>query len=426
MVSHLLLYLLYLLPNTNSNSSNKYAVIFDAGSTGSRVHVFAFDQHTFDLIPVGQTDYELFLSIKPGLSSYENDPKAAAQSLEPLLRQAVAVVPKDLRAATPLRLGATAGLRLLPGNASEAILDAVKNLFENESGLNYRAEWVSVLEGTDEGTYQWVTVNYLLGRLGKNYSSTVGVVDLGGGSVQMAYAISDESAANAQDVDEAYVMDKLLMGTKYNLYAHSYLNYGLKAARAQSLELSGEIAGNPCVTNGYHGTYEYSGIVYKVTAPAAGTSMRRCRALTRKTLRVEAPCSHKNCSFNGVWNGGGGDGIDNLYVASYFYDTAAESGIIKANVPSASVRPIDYKNAAKRACQATVDNIKSIFPLIDEKDVPFLCMDLVYQFTLLVDGFGINPLQEIRVLKQVEYKKSGSLLEAAWPLGCAVELLSSQ
>ncbi|PIN24283.1 Nucleoside phosphatase [Handroanthus impetiginosus] len=407
---------------TGSGDDN-YAVIFDAGSTGTRVHVFSFDQN-LNLLPVGK-DYEFFLSTTPGLSSYEDDPVAAALSIKPLLEEAEAVVPKDLRPKTPLRLGATAGLRQLSSNASEAILDAVRNFLKKESSLRYKAEWVSILEGTDEGAYQWVTINYLLGTLGKSYSRTVGVVDLGGGSVQMAYAISEKSAANAPgapDGEDPYVIDKFVVGTKYHLYAHSYLNYGLKAARAQSLKLSGD-HGNPCVTNGYQGTYKYSGVVYNVSAPASGTSMRRCRALTRRTLRIDAPCYYKNCSFNGIWNGGGGDGQRNLYVASFFYDTAAETGVVPPNAPEATVRPIHYKNAAKVACTANVDNIKSTFPLIDKRDVPFLCMDLIYEYTLLVEGFGVDPLHEISVLKQVKYK--GSLLEAAWPLGCAVELLSS-
>ncbi|KAL0442288.1 UNVERIFIED_CONTAM: Apyrase [Sesamum latifolium] len=433
-VTCLVLFFFFLLPTKNTfnfplltssstaihhSDSDSYAVVFDAGSTGSRVHVFAF-QPNLDLTPIHQS-YEFFLSISPGLSSYEHDPDAAALSLKPLLQSAEAVVPAELRAQTPVRLGATAGLRLLPGNASEAILDAVRKLLKTESKLYYRPDWVSVLGGIDEGGGNQL----FIGSLGKSYWSTVGIVDLGGGSVQMAYAISEAAAAAAPptaDGEDPYVSDKVALGTKYHLYAHSYLNYGLKAARALSLKLSGN-KGNPCITNGYQGTYEYSDVVYKVSPPMYGTSRRRCRLLTRKVLGLDAPCSHRNCSFNGVWNGGGGDGRKNLYVASFFYDTAAETGIIEPNAPGANVRPIQYLKAAKRACTANVDNINSIFPLIDKRDVPFLCMDLVYEYMLLVDGFGVDPLQEITVLKEVNYK--GSLIGAAWPLGCAVELVSS-
>ena len=75
----------------NLKSANSYAVIFDAGSSGSCVHVFHFD-HNLDLIPIGK-ELELFEQIKPGLSSYAQNPQQAAESLLSLLDKTESVVP---------------------------------------------------------------------------------------------------------------------------------------------------------------------------------------------------------------------------------------------------------------------------------------------------------------------------------------------
>lgn len=52
------------------------------------------------------------------------------------------------------------------------------------------------------------------------------------------------------------------------------------------------------------------------------------------------------------------------------------------------VRPVDFLDAARQACETKLENAKATFPRVEEDNLPFLCMDLVYQYTLLVNGFG--------------------------------------
>jgi hypothetical protein len=72
----------------------------------------------------------------------------------------------------------------------------------------------------------------------------------------------------------------------------------------------------------------------------------------------------------------------------YCHITCSQAGFVNPNSPVAIVRPADFEDAAKQACQTKLENAKSTYPRVEEGNLPYLCMDLVYQYTLLVDGFG--------------------------------------
>jgi apyrase len=178
-----------------------------------------------------------------------------------------------------------------------------------------------------------------------------------------------------------------------------------------------------CILKGFHDSYNYGGSKYKASSTPTGADFDQCKKLAYNALKVkEQVCKHMKCTFGGIWNGGGGDGQKKLFVASFFFDRAAEADIINPSVAVAKVKPADFEEAAKKACEASYEDAGKIYPHVEKDNLPYLCMDLTYQYTLLVDGFALSRTQEITLVKKVEYKNS--YVEAAWPLGSAIELVS--
>ena len=60
---------------------------------------------------------------------------------------------------------------------------------------------------------------------------------------------------------------------------------------------------------------------------------------------------------------------------------------------------------------------------VDAKQAPYLCLDLTFQHSLLTSGFKIPDTTKVSLVKRVKYQSQE--IEAAWPLGAAINLLSS-
>ena len=90
-----------------------YGIVFDAGSSGTRIHVYTWrtggggPKDAFDLVS------DELLKIKPGLSAFKEKTSEAGASLAPLIAHAKKKVPPELVATTPVFLMATAGLRMV-------------------------------------------------------------------------------------------------------------------------------------------------------------------------------------------------------------------------------------------------------------------------------------------------------------------------
>lgn len=145
------------LASLTGTASKHYGIVFDAGSSGTRIHVYTWQtggggaKNDFDLVS------DDLLKIKPGLSAFKDTPAKAGASLAPLIEFAKAKVPADQAATTPIFLMATAGLRMVGESAKDAILASVCD-YLTTTGYLFRREWATLLGGRDEGLYGWVTV----------------------------------------------------------------------------------------------------------------------------------------------------------------------------------------------------------------------------------------------------------------------------
>ncbi|RVE55418.1 hypothetical protein OJAV_G00236520 [Oryzias javanicus] len=145
-----------------------YGVMFDAGSTGTRIHIYKFIQKDPVELPV--LDSEMYHAIKPGLSEYKYNPEEGGNTIRQLLKIAKKTIPEEDWKRTPVVLRATAGLRLLTEEQAEGILNEVREVFE-ESPFYVPSNSVSIMNGINE-------VNFLTGHLYSNTRRTVGILDL--------------------------------------------------------------------------------------------------------------------------------------------------------------------------------------------------------------------------------------------------------
>lgn len=134
-----------------SSKQHPWALLVDAGSTGTRLHLFEWRTRVFDTLPPPlsiplTSSMWTVKGVDNGISSIgldsEKIPSLVRKTLDPLMEFA-----KDqLRHSEkdwgkfPVFLKATAGMRCLPPTHRDAIIDAVRNYFSNKNSCPFLFE----------------------------------------------------------------------------------------------------------------------------------------------------------------------------------------------------------------------------------------------------------------------------------------------
>lgn len=382
--------LLYLRPK-QSSLAEVHGIMFDAGSTGSRIHVFTFVREKGGQLELSN---EFFHEVKPGLSSYADNPKQGSQSIERLLQKSEDIIPKQRWKYTPVALKATAGLRLLPSNSSKQLLEEVRRLFQ-ESPYHFSQESnVDIMDGPDEGLFAWITVNFLLGGLKSDDSKLFGTLDLGGGSTQITLCpVHQETLQEAPVGFRRYLT---IAKRKFPLYTHSYLGLGLMAARTAILE-SGT-AGNgvdvklsPCIHYNFRGSWKFG--IHK-SIEISGDSRYGYSGCLEDAKKVLAKFQvHKPVGIDSI----------QMYAFSYYYDRAVDLGLIDLE-KGGTITVGQFKEGAEQACSN------------ESKTSPYLCLDSTYIVALLMEGFGFTEERKLTLKKKIDG------VEVSWALGATLDL----
>ncbi|XP_040905592.1 ectonucleoside triphosphate diphosphohydrolase 6 [Toxotes jaculatrix] len=384
-------------PASAAGLSFRYGIMFDAGSTGTRVHIFKFQIENQEAPKLA---HETFRAIKPGLSAYAEDPGKCTSGIMELLEVAKSTVPPSVWDTTPVVLKATAGLRLLPGEKANHLLDRVRALFLQSPFLS-RDDSVSIMDGTDEGISAWITVNFLTGGLHSADAPTVGMLDLGGGSTQITFSPQDEKTIQTSPVDD--IRSFQMFNNTHTVYSHSYLGLGLMSARlavlggVDSPPLGGstELV-SPCLAPEYSGRWEHADIVYTVKGQKAGEQVyEACLTKVEKVLYRKVMKASEAADMD-------------FYAFSYYYDRAVDLGVIEEK-EGGTITVSDYIDAAKRVCGGL-----SVRPL----QSPFLCLDLVY-ISVLLQELGFPPHKQFKLARMINQVKT------SWALGATFHYMES-
>ncbi|XP_045078975.1 ectonucleoside triphosphate diphosphohydrolase 8-like isoform X1 [Coregonus clupeaformis] len=408
----------------------QYGMVFDAGSTHTSLYMYRWPGNKEN--NTGVVSQMLVCDVDGnGISSYAQDPPAAGLSLRKCLDSALAFVPANQQRATPVYLGATAGMRLLQlqnQTQSDQVLEQVTKVIQ---GYPFDFRGARILSGMEEGAYGWITTNYLQegfikqhgfegGWVHPNGRKTWGALDMGGSSTQIAFTPSQPVR------DPASTLGSKLYGYQYEVYTHSYLCYGkeqtMRQLQVHLLKMSGSTrpVNHPCYHLGDNLTltlgdlYDSPCVAKSVTFnPASvvtftGTSEPlQCLNQIKNIMNLSACSLAPDCGFNGVYQP---PVSGNFFAFSAYFYTFDFLGLAPQPTLSQATTTIDT------FCKRTWDSLKKQYSVKD-KYLRDYCASANYIMTVLLDGYKFN-----QTWGNIYFQRQVADTDIGWTLGYMLNL----
>ncbi|KAE8441278.1 hypothetical protein EG329_005544 [Mollisiaceae sp. DMI_Dod_QoI] len=403
----------------------RWGVILDAGSSGTRVHVYRWlnaararqDAKSDDLLslPKLQTKSHYTKKIKPGVSTFGDHPgDVGPEHLQELLDHALNIVPEIQVKDTPIFLMATAGVRLLEPVQQKALLSEICSYAQKhtEFSLPDCDLHIQVIPGETEGLYGWIAANYLLGGFdnpdqhnhGKGHH-TYGFLDMGGASAQIAFAPnSTEAEKHANDLKLLRMRTLNGDAAEYKVFTTTWLGFGVNQARERYVEAlmdasytkSAHELLDPCLPSGLKTTLQG-----KVTDGVASTDpvllgtglFDECLRKTYPLLDKDAPCEDQPCLLHGQHVPAIDFEVNHFVGVSEYWHTTHE--VFEMTHKEKAYDFTAYQRMVKDFCSEEWDDISTNVVAekwgkqVDAKTAQEVCFKASWLINVLHEGIGI-------------------------------------
>uniref|UniRef100_A0A8C3JCC7 Ectonucleoside triphosphate diphosphohydrolase 8 n=1 Tax=Calidris pygmaea TaxID=425635 RepID=A0A8C3JCC7_9CHAR len=395
----------------------QYGLVFDAGSTHTALYIYRWPADKENGTGI-VSQVEACTVSGPGISSYADNPAGAGASLKPCLDKAMKIVPAEQQRETPTYLGQNST------KAEQVFAEVAKAI--GEYPVDFRG--ARILTGNEEGSFGWITVNYLLETLVKwSFSGewihppaedVVGALDLGGASAQITFL-------PGTTIDDSSTRALLrLYGTNYSIYTHSYLCYGQKqalkmlmASLHQGSPTPQQIS-HPCYPKGYQENVTTADL-YNSPCVHAPSTASPAQVLTVTGTGEPAACrtaiqrlfnsscgANRTCGFNGVYQPpvrGQFFAFSGLYHNLHFLNLTGGQSLSLVNA------------TIEQFCNSSWEEE---FPTTNRTQLRDACAAISYTLALLLQGYKFNHTTWLNI----HFVRQVTNTDVGWTLGYMLNL----